>query len=283
MVLPHFFLCGAPKAGTTSVYHYLTEHPNVFMSDPKETWFFYGNSVGSLKKYSKTYFQEYDGEHAVGEGTPGYMGHSKVPARLARCVPDARLVFLLRNPIERAYSQYWFRLQRGKFRPSTSFSNVIRDRNDNALGVGLIELGRYHNHLVRYEQHFDRSQMLILFFRDLCDNPKKLMRDLYSFIGVDPFVTPSPMDNHNPTQYPKSMPVYRTVNAVWEPTRKALPEQLIRASQSVRSAGKQLLYQQGTQEKPAMNPEDREYLRALYRGPNARLADWLDRDLSHWQ
>jgi len=283
MVLPNFFLCGAPKAGTTSVYHYLDEHPNVFMSDPKETWFFKSGNVGNLEHYSRTYFEGYDGERAVGEGTTAYMGHPEVPARIAQHIPDAKLIFLLRNPVERVYSQYWFRLQRGKFRPTTSFSEAIREQNDNALGVGLIELGRYYRHLTHYEQHFDRSQMLVLLFRDLRENSKALMHDLYSFIGVDPSFTPGEMDKYNSTRYPKSMPAYRAIDAVWQPIRKAIPDALIRATKPLRSAGKQLLYQQEAQEKPEMSFEDRQYLRALYREPNEKLADWLDRDLSHWQ
>ncbi|MCS4119423.1 sulfotransferase family protein [Salinibacter ruber] len=283
MVLPNFFLCGAPKAGTTSVYHYLDAHPDVYMSEPKETWFFNGDRVGALEEYSEKYFAGYDGEYAVGEGTTGYMAFSEVPARIAQHIPDARLIFLLRNPIERAYSQYWYRLQRGKYRPNKSFSEVIRDPNDDALRVGVVELGMYYDHLVRYQSHFDRSEMLILLFDELVNERDKLVRNLYSFIGVEDSFVPKEMDAHNSTVYPKSQSAYQVADTLWKPVREAIPNQLTRVVKPLRSLGKRLVYGGGTQEKPEMNPEDREYLRDVYREPNRKLAEWLDKDLSHWQ
>jgi hypothetical protein len=253
------------------------------MSEPKETWFFHNSDRGALEEYSDRYFGGYDGEHAVGEGTTSYMGHPEVPARIARDIPDARLIFLLRDPVERAYSQYWFRLQRGKYRPNTSFSEVIRDDDENTLGVGIIDLGMYYEHLVRYEKHFDRSEMLVLLFERLVSDDDHFLQDLYSFIGVDESFVPGEMEQHNSTSYPKSMSAYQIADALWRPVREAMPNQLLRAAKPLRSIGKQMVYGGGTQEKPEMDPEDREYLRDVYREPNRKLEEWLDKDLSHWQ
>lgn len=284
MVLPSFFLCGAPKAGTTSVYHYLDAHPDVHMSEPKEPFYFYHADRATLEEYSERYFGEYDGEHAVGEGTTGYMGHPEVPARIAQEIPDARLIFLLRNPIDRAYSEYWYHLQRGKYRPNTTFSEVIRGEDDDTLGVGIIGLGMYYDHLVRYEQHFDRSQMLVVLFDRLVSEEDRFLEDLYSFIGVDDAFVPGEMNQHNSTRYPKSMSAYQIVDALWRPVREALPSTLLQAAKPLRSIGKHMVYGGGgTEEKPEMSPEDREYLREVYREPNRKLSAWLGKDLSHWQ
>ena len=108
-MLPNFIVIGSQKAGTTSLYEVFRGHPQIFMPEKKELNFFFQESEFAR---GQSYYEEYfaatsAGAIAVGEASPGYICHPDVPARIHAMVPDARLIVTLRNPIERAYSQYW--------------------------------------------------------------------------------------------------------------------------------------------------------------------------------
>ena len=116
-MLPNFIIVGAPKAGTTSLYHYLSEHPQVFMSDPKEVNFFSKEEIEAqglyyqdfkakdLNSYEKL-FNEGIGKKAVGEGSVSYLFYPDTPAKIKASIPEVKIIILLRNPVERGYSHY---------------------------------------------------------------------------------------------------------------------------------------------------------------------------------
>lgn len=106
-MLPNFLIVGAARAGTTSLYYYLKQHPDVFMSPKKEIDFFDvdKNFEKGLDWYER-YFEGYTGQKAIGEASPLYMYLEKVPKRIAKVIPDVKLIFILRNPVDRAYSHY---------------------------------------------------------------------------------------------------------------------------------------------------------------------------------
>ena len=157
--LPNFFLTGAPKAGTTRLYADLRQHPAVCMSEPKETWYFFDHRKyeRGLDWYASQFFEQCEGHRAVGEATPGYMAHPESPRRIAESLEvEPQFLFLLRDPVERAFSHYHFDLQRGARDPSRSFSEVIRDPDEQSADssqnhVGLVELGCYLQHLVAFQ------------------------------------------------------------------------------------------------------------------------------------
>ena len=281
MILPNFLICGAPKAGTTSLYEYLREHPDVRMSEPKETGFFFESYERGIAWFSKNHFANYDGEAAVGEASAGNMLHEEVPGRIAEHVPDAKLIFVLRDPVERIYSHHNFDINIGTAPLQKTFSERVRE--DSEWSEIMVELGMYHEQLLRYEEHFDASQMKIILYERFCDEQKQVLREVYEFIGVDPSFEPDTSTRHNVTRYPKSRTLHRLAYALWEPVEKRLGDAVLEKTRWLRSAVRNRLFQSGTdQEKPPMKPADRAYLRDIYREPNARLAEYLDRDLSHW-
>jgi len=250
------------------------------MSTQKELWFF---AKGSYKKglewYSK-HFDECTDEKEIGESTPAYMGSKKAVKRIASNLPEANLIFLLRDPVDRLHSEYWYRIQRGKISPDVSFHGFVQ-RNPDALGIGAIELGYYYRHLRRYENFFGREQMCVLLFREMVRKQDTTLRRVFNFLGVEEDVELEALGNRNPTKHPKSVTAYALTKKMWKPIRSALSASIIEKTKSLRGSVKSIFFSPKT-ERPEMSPEVRSYLADVYAEPNRKLADWLGRDLSHW-
>ncbi|MCS3628948.1 hypothetical protein GGP53_002827 [Salinibacter ruber] len=286
ILLPDFFVCGAPKAGATSLYRYLSAHPDIFMSSPKEPWFFQGDDYNrGLEWYSETWFSGYEGEEIVGEATPGYMGDEAACSRIARDLPSAKVIFLLRDPVERLWSEYWWRIQFGRLAPSTSFGEFVRrdDAETNAFGVGHITLGLYYQHLVRWEDAFGRDQMHVLLTEDLAGDRRSALNGLFRFLGVEERA--ADLENlhaHGATNHPKHVALYTAVQKVWTPIQKMLGSEVLEKTKSLRGKVKSLFFRSDSSGRQDMKGKDRAYLSDVYAEPNGKLANWLGRDLSHW-
>jgi hypothetical protein len=276
--LPTFLICGAPKAGTTALYEYCRQHPDVLMSTPKETGFFHKNHHKGVDWF-RSHFDDYGGETAIGEASVMTMPTPGGEKRVADLIPDARLLFMLRDPVERAYSDYLFNVQQGWIPPDVSFGHIIRDEVDvkGYSGEALINRGLYLKHLRRFSEHFRRSQMRILLARDLKHETSRVVRSVYAFIGVDEEISLDTPERHNATSYVRYGTVYRILRAAWQPAKAFLDDGLMG---TFRDRVRTFFF--AREEKPEMNPEDRVYLQERFKEPNAKLAEWLDRDLSHW-
>lgn len=277
--LPTFLICGAPKAGTTALYEYLRQHPDVLMSTPKEPGFFHENHHKGVEWF-RSHFDDWEGETAIGEASVMTMPTPGAEERVAKLIPDARLIFLLRDPVERAYSDYLFNVQQGWIPPDVSFGRIIRDEVDvkDYSGEALINRGLYLKHLRRFSEHFCRSQMRVLLARDLKRKTACVVRSVYSFIGVDEDVSLGTPERHNTTSYMRYEMIYRTLRVAWQPVKTILDDDgLIGA---FRDRVRTFFFTR--EEKPKMRSEDQAYLREKFQKPNRRLAEWLDRDLSHW-
>jgi hypothetical protein len=252
------------------------------MSNPKETDFFqhhYDRAWG----WFKNCFSPSDEEEIYGEASPGNMIHPKAPRRIARHRPDARLLFVLRNPIDRAYSQHLYSVARGTNDPSKSFSELIRDRDDE-WGRRVLELGLYHEQLVRFEKHFPRDQMWVGLFRDLRQDTSAFVDRVLEFLDVDTSVQLETDERHNSTpSYPKSKQMVQVAYAVWNLLEAFLPAPVLDLFGDLRSGVRDFLFHEEEGKKPEMQPADRAYLRDYYAEPNRRLEKWLGRDLSHWR
>jgi len=278
-ILPTFLIGGAPKAGTTFLYHYCKEHPDVCMSSPKETGFFHKNYDKGLGWF-KRHFDHWEGETAIGEASVMTFPTPGAEQRVADVVPEVRLIFLLRNPIERAYSDYLYNLQQGWIPPDVTFHQMIRGEVDvkGHSGEALINRGLYLKHLHRFEKHFKRSRMCIILTRDLKEDPISVVRSVYDFIEVSTNYLPETMEQRNTTNYIHHKGAYQILRAAWQPVKRVVGN--IGPVDTVRDRVRSYFF--GKDEKPEMRPEDRAYLRERYESPNERLAEWLGRDLSHW-
>ncbi|WP_251965670.1 sulfotransferase domain-containing protein [Salinibacter ruber] len=285
-IMPDFFVAGVPKGGTTSLYNDLRAHPEICMSDPKETWYFFDHRKyqRDLEWYASTFFDECREEQRVGEATPGYMAHPEAASRIDESGISAQFIFLLRDPAERAYSQFYFDIQRGVRDPSRSFSEVIRDPEEKTAHpdqnyVGLLEVGKYIDHLKRYERHFGRAQLLPLLFCDYVDKQAYVLQQIFDFLSIKQMsVTPS--GRRNSTEYPVNPTLFSGLKKTWvllQEIARPVAERLSPVRDRVRS-----FLLSSSQERPSMEEADRAYLRDFYADSNAALREYLDRDLSHW-
>jgi hypothetical protein len=147
-LLPDFIIIGGQRCGTTSLFNYLTQHPDVFPSCPKEVHYFsihYHKGVNWYRSHfplvmQKSYVERgHDRRFVAGEATPYYIAHPHAPQRIAETVPEAKLIVLLRNPVDRAYSHYHYEVKNGL--ETLSFAEAI-DREDERLAGEQAARGR---------------------------------------------------------------------------------------------------------------------------------------------
>jgi hypothetical protein len=272
--LPSFLIIGAPKCATTSLFRYLDTHPDVFMAPAKELRFFDARFDRGVDWYAAQ-FAGASGERAAGEATPMYLADPNAGSRIAEILPDAKLIAVLRHPVERAYSQYWHRkLRSGEER---SFGELVDDEL-NPHGVDesrpfshIIDIGRYARHLQRFATYVDRGELQLFSFEDLRDEPVATFASVCRFLGVDDtHVPPNLGQTYNRPHRVRSRRVREAM------LRRKLPTRAPRLARWLDG----LLRDE--QEYPPMDPGARAVLLDTYRDDNARLAALWKRDLSDW-
>jgi hypothetical protein len=174
-VLPNLVVVGAPRCGTTTLWAWLDEHPKVAMSRPKELRFFDNNWSNGLGWYDA----HFSDAPIRGEASPQYMYDEVAMDRMARTIPDARLIAVLRNPIDRAYSAFW--MERTNLREQRPFAEAAD---------GYLPWGRYVGHLVAVCEHYPREALLVLILEELQANPVHGLHDVWRFLDVDDDVIP---------------------------------------------------------------------------------------------
>lgn len=189
--LPDFLVIGAMKCGTTSLYHYLRDHPQVYMPAIKAPEFFAeeGNWNRGIAWYRRQFEGAGDDVVAIGEASnvytkfPRYRG---VPGRIAEYLPHARLVYIVRDPIDRIRSHYQTRLTEG-----TERAPIGRAVRENPI---YLDYSRYAMQLDRYLDHFPREQLLVITAEDLRGDRLACVREVYEFLGVRSDHVPSDLD-----------------------------------------------------------------------------------------
>lgn len=186
--LPTFLIIGAMKAGTTSLYHYLRDHPQVFLPETKEIMFF--DQRHNWHRGVGWYAAQFQGAPrdaiALGEASTSYTKFPIVkdaPERIATTLPDVRLVYLLRHPVERIRSHYLYNLARG-----TEWRTIADAVQQEPL---YLDISRYAMQLERYLAHVDRERLLLLDSRELRDDRTETLRRVFGFLGVEETYTPA--------------------------------------------------------------------------------------------
>lgn len=180
---PNFFVIGAEKAGTTSLCELLSQHPDVFFSQPKEPSFFMCpcGEWQSLQWY-ESLFASAGGCTAVGEGSTTYskcQTHPGTARRIAEYAPDARIIYIVRHPLRRLESQW---IQRRSMSLPTHRSFAAAVQKDRVL----LDASLYWRNLSVYRDHFDDSRILVLFLEDMKANPSATLQSCFEFLQVDP-------------------------------------------------------------------------------------------------
>ncbi len=295
-MLPTFLGIGAPKCATTWLYNCLEAHPEVFMSDVKETNFFVFDTIdGRLDEYT-AHFEDAAGAQAVGEISVSYISSDVAPRRAHTHVPDARLVASLRNPIDQTYSYYWH-LQRQNFHGwDLQRVNQIQSFEDalNVIPDQLLTPGFHYRNLQRWLQYFDRSQLHVLLLDDIKDDVERELSRLYDHIGVEPTFRPPSVRDDGRSARSGTSPrgplverarqfLYYGINRyVYHPLKRTIGQyqaDRLKEGLHLRQTMEWLFRKDGY---PDMDPSTRARLREVFREDTQKLASFLDRDLGHW-
>jgi hypothetical protein len=273
MTLPNFLIIGASKGGTTSLYHYLRQHPDIYMSPMKEPNYFtdedqlFGKEpVRSRSEYEQL-FAGVNGEHAIGEATPKYLNAITGVDRIVADLPGVRLIATLRQPADRGYSAYLMRFTDS--REWTSAEQVLQP------GHYQFEAGRYHPKLRRYFDAFPRDQIKVILFDDLIAKPRDTVQSLYSFLGVDPDFAADTSIRYNLTLFPRFARLMQLFNATAKTVRRIAPWA---SGTGLGTPLRRLLLRKPDPIPPALWRR----LTDQYRDDIIATGELIERDLSHW-
>ena len=232
-VLPNFLIIGVSKSGTTSLYHYLTQHPSVTPALIKEVYFFdrsYNRGLAWYRAFFPTVLERYYSitknkkEFLTGEATPCYIFNPHVPRRVFNTIPDAKLIVLLRNPVDRAYSFYHHQLRSGV--ESLSFEDAIESEEERLRGelekmmddenyfsfnrqyYSYLSRGIYVDQLRNWMKFFPREQILILESERLFTDPISIFNKIVGFLNL-PGAETMELKKLNIKPYPEINPATR--------------------------------------------------------------------------
>jgi len=177
-MLPNYLVIGATRCGTTWLGKNLMLHPEVFMPTQKEVHFFNRHYDKGVDWYENIFRDAT--EKTIGEATPGYLYHEHIPELIKKHLPDVKLIACLRDPVDRAYSHYWYREdERRAQNISITFEEKIQ------MTPRLIEEGMYARKLSKYLELYPRDNILLLFYDDLKSDPAQYLRDTFRFLEVN--------------------------------------------------------------------------------------------------
>ena len=194
--LPNFFIIGASKAGSTSLNYYLDQHPDIFMGTNKEPEFFQRDEdyQKGLEWFVHEYFDHAEEGKPIGEASASYLYYTKVAERLRELPKEnQRFIVTLRNPVDRAYSQYWHQVRNTEYRDfQTAISDEMKAYDESPELIYNFPpesyyLGRslYGAHLNNYFSLFPRESFLIIFLEELIENPQSVFSKVCAFLNVE--------------------------------------------------------------------------------------------------
>ena len=297
MTMPNFLIVGAAKSGTTSLYAYLKQHPQVYMSPVKETNFFAfegeelnfsgGIKQGYLADF-KTNIQDYraqfqgiNNEIAIGEASPSYLYIPKAVERIEYYIPNVKIIVILRNPIDRAYSHFLHHI-RDRLVPYSDFSQALQAEPQRIVDnwwwdYHYIQVGLYYKQLKRYVDKFNRERIKVYLYEDFKTNSLSVIQDIFQFLDVDRQFIPDMSAKLNSTGIPRN----RTLDAlIKEPNLIKTIYQLLPMKLRKKITSK--ITKRNPLEKPLLSSEIRKNLTELYREDILKLQQLIQRDFSGW-
>lgn len=301
MTMPNFLIIGAPKSATTSLYEYLKQHPEIYMSPNKEPHFFAfegkqpdfcgpGDADAWINKFSIVNLAEYQQqfecvttEKAIGEASTMYLYLPQSPERIKHYIPDVKLIVILRHPVDRGFSHF-LNLRRDGREWLTDFARALAEEDQRiqkhwAPAWHYKQVGLYARQIQRYFQLFDQEQIKIYLYEEWRENPKEIMRDIFQFLEVDDTWAPDMSEKHNVSSFVhKNKNIHNFLtkpNLMKDILRKVIPAR-IRQPMSAK------VFRKNMDTPPKLNPELRQQLIPEFREDILNLQEVIDRDLSSW-
>jgi hypothetical protein len=236
-----------------------------------------------IKSYCKQ-FQKVSSEIAIGETCPSYLYMPKAAERIKSYIPDTKLIAILRDPIDRAYSNFLHHL-RYQAEDSEDFSKAIeaenwRIENNWWWGFHYVNAGFYFEQIKRYFNLFEANQIKVYLYEDLKANPVKVMQDIYGFLNVDTTFIPNVSKKHNVTKIPRNRTLHKLLTKSNLITSNLT--QFCSARQVERIATNLPIFSNIYFFKPQLSPQIRQELIEVYRDDILQLEKLIKIDLSKW-
>ncbi len=311
--LPTFLIVGAVKAGTTSLHEYLQLHPEVYMSPIKETNFFSDGDmlfddfnvdykqdvsinvdkylsgamdtkihiahVRTWEQYQKL-FRNSKNEKAIGEVSNSYLFLPSTPMAIKNKLPEVKIVMILRDPVERLYSQFLMNLKLGKIKEKDLLKEIESDQQKLKKGWGVshlyLEVGNYYEQVKRYYEQFPAEQIKMILFDDFKKDAKATMKDLFQFLGVDPEFELDMSKRYNEAGMPRfgKLNYFLTQIGVYGLVKRIF-------SSGLKNRIKSLIYSQ--ENIPKITEAEKSHLKTFYKDDITKLATLIKRDLNSWK
>jgi len=273
---PSFLFIGPDKTGSTWICDMLAQHPQVFVSPAKDIYFFdryYGRGLAWYRRH----FAQAGQARAVGEFSHDYIFSQDACTRIARDLPSVRLISFLRNPVDRAFSEYLFIRKHGLLSAQQDL------RAASAAFPSILEGGRYGQHLGMYVRQFGREALFLRDFEDIANAPADLLRDLCAFLDVDPgFAFQNMTERVLPASQARFGAVAKLAKLAAMGLRDAGFDHLVGRIKRLPVVHRALYRRYEAQDKPRLSDADRQWLREIYRDDVAELEQLLGRSFQHW-
>ena len=304
--LPTFIIGGAAKSGTTTLHALLDAHPGIYIPD-RELYYFSIDDYeqhpeffvqasgdwtvpdwdGRRREYLEWYrgfFRRAPADALVGEDSTSYLPSPKAAGRIRELLPEVKLIFLLRDPASRTYSQYWHDMRVGRI--TDDFERTLR------FGPGtLLQRSRYREQVVRYLDLFPKAQLKFLLFEDLVAEPERIVAEVCGYLGVSPPAPPSGAETHrNQARVPRSIRLQILRNRLFRGRTAArfhghLPGSSTPSSLKERAIGGRWagLMLRRDRRPPPMRRETRLFLDEYFAHENEGLGELIGMDVTpHW-
>jgi hypothetical protein len=297
--LPNFFIVGAARSGTTSLDRYLSQHPEIYITPRKETHFFAHDLfppcfkgagderlnrllIRNEDQYTQL-FAGVTGAKAIGESSAFYLCFPGTAERIAQAVPDAKIIMILREPVDRAYSAYTFLVGRETlgFKEGLSREEERKQKGFEPMWW-YKELGLYCRQVKHYLEVFGTQRVKVLLYEELFANSEQTLRDVFTFLEVKEDVVIDTSVRYNAAGVPKSRRLYTLLNHfIYNPSPM---EKLVKSLVPfpLRKAWASKAIGMLTQPVP-MDSQIHAQLEAYFAEDVRKLEDLLQRDLLCWQ
>jgi hypothetical protein len=296
--MPNFFVVGAARASTTSLNRYLSQHPDIFIPPGKEMHIFAAEHcpstgpgdegmnrlvIGDEEQYTRL-FAGVAGEKAIGETSPFYLCLPGTAERIAQAIPEAKIIMILREPVDRTYSAYMHLIREGRETLSLE-EGLSREAERKQQGFEPMwwykELSLYYSQVKRYLEVFGPKQVKVLLYEEFYAHPEQGLRDVFAFLGVKEDIAIDTSVRYNPAGEVRARRLYtfmtnfiRNPNAVERRIKSFIPRK-------VRSVWATKAVSMLVRPVP-IEPQVHMQLKADFAENVAKLEDLLQRDLHCW-
>jgi hypothetical protein len=293
--LPNFLIVGASKSGTSSIYHYLRQHPDIYLSDKQKEGRYFSQMAGNFqgpgdanidKTITKTLeeyeslFESYKNEHAIGDISPEYLYFHKqsIPLIQRDLGESVKIVIILRSPIDRAFSGY-MHFKRDN-RETLSFEEGLQIENERMAKNWVWawqykKSGLYYKQVKAYLESFKAVKVIV--YEDFEKEPQKILAQMCTFFGVDETFQFNTEYKYNVSGEPKNKMLYKleTSRGLINFVKKMVPDKWVKKVRNIFTGEKQMI-------KTGMNEDTRLDLIEFFRSDILKLQALIQQDLSHW-